>query len=111
MIQFFNTIKTWFSHQDAKAAVQEITPVVSALIAVLHTLGLVGNHVATIVQDVVDVSNNASGSLSGTEKLSIVSANVAKLASDAGLEKVAAASTTVAQIGYQLAKEQGLFTK
>jgi hypothetical protein len=111
MLSFFKTVKDWFSHQDAKAAVQEITPVVSALIAVLHAMGLVGNHVATIVQDVVDVSNNASGSLSGTEKLSIVSANVAKLSKDAGLEQAAAAATTVAQIGYQLAKEQGLFTK
>lgn len=101
-------ITDFFAHKTAAAVVAEVDPFVSALMNVLHSLGLVGDHVTAVVASVQHVATHLGNStFTGADKLAAVTKDVAALANTAGLEKAAAAATTVAQIGFELAKASG----
>ena len=114
--KFFSNVKAFFhgktilsSWSAAKADVATVTPYATALLDVLHTLGLVGDHVTAIVTKVVAVANDAASTgLTGPDKLKLVAADVGQIAATAGLPDLASKANIVAQIGYELAKDHGL---
>lgn len=101
-------ISNFFAHKTAAAVVAEVDPFVTALLNVLHALGFVGDHVTAVVTSAQHIAETATAETSGADKLAALTKEVVTITNLAGLEKAAAAATTVAQIGYQLAKAQNL---
>ena len=113
MPTFLQTLKDrflgWLNSKPLVEHIHAELPIIGKLFDVLHTFGVTGDHVTTVVGKSIELATHASD-LTGADKLNAV-AQVARdtvdLASKVGVEGVASAAKIIAETAYQIAKMQG----